>query len=846
MSKKAEYLGQVKKIQSLMLKQLPKPLFSTELTEENKRFFEMLASDNRTCLPGQVSPVIALTKGLEKYRFGLLLAEMGSGKSHMSLAIANLLDKRNARKDATHKVAFLTTAKLMAKMAREAYAIHGVDRVKCFEVISNGKFEIDSKNGEPKKFKKSSKKTIGGKRITFKKGEMIPTNMEPQNITPKDQKGKENMFLYRAFPEDVATDKVSDGMIHIYFISKDAAKIGLSLEDGMNWGDRCPHCDHPIFMKNFIKKWGITKSISWKKMDFNIPKGKPSNCGSCGENVQTFKTTNINQKVIIHKDGSTETVQNLDEGTIFSKKFGNKFGPRKIHVGQKLRRASKLIGKRKIFDLLIVDEVHEMQNRYSNQSALYRDLVKVSNAALIMTGTLSNGYPSSIFFILQGVMPKYLKERGYSYNNLMSFVSRYGSLKSTRTQDISKENGRVKLSVSEMPKINEGIVSLLAPFTYWLQIEDMNLPMPGYREEAYTVAMEDDVKERLEEFKASVLPDIKKYNPSRIKSFGQQFVYLQNNPTYPFQYKFTGKMGIEDEETGDVRYVEKTFSYDFEPFPEDRLFSKEERVVNYIREELKNGRRVMLYSIYNTSVGISKRLETILNRELPELNIKRMPDSVGGDKIEPWIFNNPCDVLIVSPLKVSTGLDLVQFPTIAFYETGANLRLVQQASRRSYRAMGQDSDVKVPFFAYDGLQARLLDLIGKKLKGAAMVEGKKVESGQLASVFDDESDLTAIFNEIADDINSEIEIDFSSHEIEPGKLRPNTTFEQEYIDLLGVEDAPVAENHLVEEVVIKKEEETVEEDDIISDEIPEDAEPLVVSPKKEKKARKPKQLVFVF
>jgi hypothetical protein len=230
----------------------------------------------------------------------------------------------------------------------------------------------------------------------------------------------------------------------------------------------------------------------------------------------------------------------------------------------------------------------------------------------------------------------------------------------------------------------------------------------------------------------------------------------------------------------------------------------------------------MLYSIYNKAAKVSSRLAEVIARELPELHVEVMPESISGKEIEPWIERHPCDVLIVSPLKVSTGLDLVQFPSIAFYETGANLRLVQQAARRSWRAFGQDKPVEVTFFAYQGLQAALLELLGKKLKGAAAVEGRKVEVGQLAQVYDEDADFTAALKRVAEKIEEEIQPDFSSSEIPEGKMRPNTVYEQAYIDILneihpGLYDDRVAVVDQKEDDIDKGEEEAAEETEEVSE-----------------------------
>ena len=848
------------------------PLFQPSESKENKDFFEKMTKKAKSAeyfaFPGQVAPIIALTKSLETYRLGLFLAEPGSGKSPMSLEIMNLKDLRDDKKS-THKGAFFTTGKLLAKMAREAYLLHGTERVKCFEVSSDLKYQIDSKTGYPKKFNKleaaksKTKKglSFNGKKIfNISEGDLKESDMRGRNITPLRLKNKKNFTLPKVFPEDIEAMVVPDGMMYIFFFSKDSAKIGLSKQFNAKYGDLCPQCSTPIFSKTFIRKYRVGESYSWKTMLFSeeikkykqakiqslesgehvspwsefkhqsrlMPKGKPKNCGACDCSLESFTTTL------------------LQDSIQFSKKMANgEKGPRKKNVGERMTR----LMKKKIFFMAIVDEVHEMQGRETSQSKLFRKIVQASKSVLVMTGTISNGYPSSIFYILQAIMPKYLKEKGYDYNNLIGFVERYGAIRSTTTTNIKKIGSAKILKVDELPKISESIISLLAPFTYWLQLKDLNLPMPAYEESAHIIPQDPEVLRRLKEFKELVIADIRKYNPIRLKSFAQQFIYLENNPTFPFKYTFPGTITTIDDETGEKSFEKRDFSYSFEPFPEESYFPKEKAMVDYIRAEYEDGRSTLLYSIFNKSVGVSKRLELVIKRELPEVKLERMPDSVSASKLEEWINNHPCDVLIVSPLRVSTGLDLVQFSTCLFYETGANVRTIQQASRRPYRAVGQERDVKIPFFAYQGMQAKLLDLIGKKLKGAATVEGKQIDENQIASVFDDEADYTAILNELANEIEDEVEVDFSSSKIEPGKLRPNTIFEQAYIDILNValKERGLAKIESTEDEIIEDE---IIEDEIIEVEVEKVNIPVDAEKVKIKKGKKTKsgltQLYFEF
>ena len=106
--------------------------------------------------------------------------------------------------------------------------------------------------------------------------------------------------------------------------------------------------------------------------------------------------------------------------------------------------------------------------------------------------------------------------------------------------------------------------------------------------------------------------------------------------------------------------------------------------------------------------------------------------SVETGKREDWIadqVDRGIDVLICNPELVKTGLDLLDFPTIVFMQTGYNVYTMQQAARRSWR-IGQTEAVKVIFLGYTGTsQMSCLELMAKKIAVSQSTSGDIPESG---------------------------------------------------------------------------------------------------------------------
>jgi DNA polymerase III delta prime subunit len=106
-------------------------------------------------------------------------------------------------------------------------------------------------------------------------------------------------------------------------------------------------------------------------------------------------------------------------------------------------------------------------------------------------------------------------------------------------------------------------------------------------------------------------------------------------------------------------------------------------------------------------------------------------------------------VVIGHPKLVETGLDLLDFPTIIFYESGYSLHTLRQASRRSWR-IGQGQPVRVKFLCYDGtMQGSCLRLMGRKLMVALTMEGKFAGEG-LQSMDEDDDMLSAMARELVE------------------------------------------------------------------------------------------------
>ncbi len=167
-----------------------------------------------------------------------------------------------------------------------------------------------------------------------------------------------------------------------------------------------------------------------------------------------------------------------------------------------------------------------------------------------------------------------------------------------------------------------------------------------------------------------------------------------------------------------------------------------------MKAELARGRRCQIYAVYTQKRDVTRRLEQILLNE--GIRVAVLTTDVPPETRESWYerqLRGGVQAVICHPKLVQTGLDLIEFPTILFYETGYSIYVLRQASRRSWR-IGQRLPVKVKFLHYaETMQESCLRLMGKKLLVSLAMEGKFSSEG-LQAINDEDDILMAMAREL--------------------------------------------------------------------------------------------------
>ena len=161
--------------------------------------------------------------------------------------------------------------------------------------------------------------------------------------------------------------------------------------------------------------------------------------------------------------------------------------------------------------------------------------------------------------------------------------------------------------------------------------------------------------------------------------------------------------------------------------------------------------------------SITERLTKILGEAGLETQVLKAAKVKAAER-EEWINAFKGDVLITHPRNVQTGLDLIQFPEVVWYQQDYSVYILRQASRRSWR-IGRKEPVNVHHLYYKGtIQEKAITLNVKKLRTALLTEGELTDGNFLEQI--EEDSLVALAKTIIDRAEEKISL-----ESELGKLR---------------------------------------------------------------------------
>lgn len=411
--------------------------------------------------------------------------------------------------------------------------------------------------------------------------------------------------------------------------------------------------------------------------------------------------------------------------------------PRRYSIAKYIRNRFK-----NQIDYLVADEVHLYSSSNSAQANAFGDFVRCAKKSIVLTGTLLNGYADSLYYILYRMYSREFVKRDYSYNSTNAFIEKYGAKKEEATFTSGR---REKRSAKVCPGVSPQLfVDFLLDKTIFVSLEDMSTGLPSYTEHPVGVALDEEVKSCYESL-IKGLRDVFTENGGKDIAF-QATQKLAIYPDMPYDitplYDRTGQVllnfpnAIED--------------------PSKFVSNKDMKTLELVKEKIEKGENVLIYVNFVNKTDVTKRLTEIFkNSGIKACVLDAKVKSIEREK---WIdkkIKEGCRVMICNPTLVETGLDLLAFTNIIFYQVGFNLFTMRQAARRSYR-LNQPNPVNVYFLYYENTtQETVISLMANKLRAAMAIEGKFTEEG-LNSMSNNDSILTQIADSLIKDIKHKV------------------------------------------------------------------------------------------
>ena len=349
------------------------------------------------------------------------------------------------------------------------------------------------------------------------------------------------------------------------------------------------------------------------------------------------------------------------------------------------------------FDYAICDEIHQLAGDTAQGNAL-GTLASCTDRIVGLTGTLLGGYADDLFNTLFRLEARRMKEHGYEWGTTgrSSFIQDYGVLETiTKVEPANnacskaKATSTVRRKPGASPLLFGEFLMQLCAFVF---LEDISGELPPYEETYLSVPMDPPMREAYRELEEDIRKALKAHRGNR-SVLSTMLNTLLVYPDHPYGIGTLYGTEFDPELKRRVRFVIA------EPrdLAEDRsLF---ERTKTNRGDQEGTVRGTALPGLCRLHAEARRYRQTATNPDNEGIRTAVLRASVDTSKREAWYARQVKDgvqVVICHPKLVETGLDLLDFPTIIFYESGYSLHTLRQASRRSWR-IGQRRPVRVKF-----------------------------------------------------------------------------------------------------------------------------------------------------
>jgi len=392
---------------------------------------------------------------------------------------------------------------------------------------------------------------------------------------------------------------------------------------------------------------------------------------------------------------------------------------------------------KRFFKVYVGDEIHKCQNGRSDIGAADQRILSSVKYSLALTGTLFGGTAGSLFYLLYRRVPDL--RRLYEFNEKNRFIDHYGVWERTWDQGKPYYEGEAGASTGikrwnyrqrELPGVAPAVIRFLLPITLFGNITDLGYELPPLYENVEELPMTDDLAAQYHGLEQDLLRQaLEIVRAGDVGALSAWFAACRFRPASAFrqeQVNYESKKG-----KGNLHWRLPPVISGRSPW-----LPKELKLAEIVRANMAKHRKTLTFVEQTGTRDIRDRIKQVMETlvpggsltlvEVPKVGVLSASD-MSPAKREAWIrmAAPKMDAMLVNPKLVETGLDLVMFSDLVFYEITTSLYTLWQAMRRVWR-LGQNKEVNVTFLSYaDTIEAEILRRMGLKMKYAQLLYGKE-------------------------------------------------------------------------------------------------------------------------
>jgi hypothetical protein len=464
--------------------------------------------------------------------------------------------------------------------------------------------------------------------------------------------------------------------------------------------------------------------------------------------------------------------------------------------------------------LAVIDESHNGRGRDTDIAHAHHQAMLASQTRLLTSGTHFGGDILGFYYYWYRFDPQFWRRLGLGWNDAEKALSRYGVIQEWTKEyesDARKGSGQTNVQVSTIPA--PGLSAKLIPYLLedmvYLTVLDVGAHMPPRIEIPEIVSMRDpDIADALaeaEQARKDAAHLLQEFSKAHVHDSGDPAVARERErleqaaraaaererevqewamprhlashygrlvrslddlarrrntaarlakgtvPRWfavlpcdqPFQVWETRRDRWGDTQGRDLLVETERLTWDY-------LYPLERRLIALVQQELREGRRVMLYLEQNDLRSMSRRLEWVLKEALQTQRLQpwTLPNSVAAEDRQQAILQavqRGYRVVIVPYRRVNEGLNLQSgIDSIIWVEMALNLFMLDQASRRAWR-LGKREEVRIYYLAYANTAGHTkLRKLGQQSGAAAAFAGEPARGALIAHAGADKTTLARL------------------------------------------------------------------------------------------------------